>query len=80
MRLSSAIVGILLVMPVQALAGTEFLARVLTVHEGDRVTIHYQEKNQIVALRDVDCPELKQPMGSKLNMPWRRTSPIVMSW
>ena len=65
MRLSSAIVGILLVMPVQALAGTEFVARVLTVHEGDRVTIHYQEKNQIVALRDVDCPELKQPYGKQ---------------
>ena len=65
MRLSSAIVGILLVVPVQALAGTEFVARVLTVHEGDRLTIHYQERNQTVALRDVDCPELKQPYGKQ---------------
>jgi micrococcal nuclease len=65
MRLCSAIVGILLVVPVQVLAGTEFVARVLTVHEGDRVTIHYQEKNQMLALRDVDCPELKQPYGKQ---------------
>jgi endonuclease YncB( thermonuclease family) len=65
MRLSSTIVGILMVVPVQALAGTEFVARVLTVHEGDRLTIHYQERNQTVALRDVDCPELKQPYGKQ---------------
>ena len=65
MRLSSTIVGILLVVPIQALAGTEFVARVLTVHEGDRLTIHYQERNQTVALRDVDCPELKQPYGKQ---------------
>ena len=65
MRLSSTIVGILLVVPIQALAGTEFVARVLTVHEGDRLTIHYQERNQTIVLRDVDCPELKQPYGKQ---------------
>ena len=65
MRLASIIIGILLVVPVQALAGTEFVARVLTVHEGDRLTLHYQERNQAVALRDVDCPELKQPYGKQ---------------
>lgn len=65
MRLSYLIVSILLTLPVQALAGTEFVARVLTVYEGDRVMIHYEGKNEMVALRDVDCPELKQPYGKQ---------------
>ena len=65
MKLSLVILWILLVVPLQALAGTEFVARILTVHEGDRVTIHYQGRNEMVALRDVDCPELKQPYGKQ---------------
>jgi micrococcal nuclease len=65
MRLSQVIVWTLLIAPVHAVAGTEFVARVLTVHEGDRVTIHYQERNEMVTLRDVDCPELKQPYGQQ---------------
>lgn len=65
MRLPRVITWILLVLPGQALAGTEFVARVLSVHEGDRVTIHYQGKNEIVSLRFVDCPELKQPYGKQ---------------
>jgi len=65
MRLSRVIVSILLTLPVQALAETEFVARVLTVYEGDRVMIHYQGRNEMVALRDVDCPELKQPYGKQ---------------
>ncbi len=65
MRLTSVIAGILLAVPVQAMAGAEVVARVLTVHEGDRVTIHYQERNEMVTLRDVDCPELKQPYGKQ---------------
>jgi micrococcal nuclease len=65
MRLSPIIVWLLLVVPVHALAGTEFVARVLTVHEGDRVTIHYQGRNEMVTLRDVDCPDPKQPYGKQ---------------
>lgn len=44
-------------------AGTEVVARVLTVHEGDRLTIHHQGRKEMIYLRDVDCPELKQPYG-----------------
>lgn len=43
----------------------EFVARVLTVHEGDRLTIHHQGRRDTVYLRDVDCPELKQPYGKQ---------------
>lgn len=65
MRLSYIILLVLLVVPVQTMAGTEFVARVLTVLEGDRVAIHYQGKNEVVDLRDVDCPTLKQPYGKQ---------------
>lgn len=45
------------------LAATDFVARVLIVHEGDRLTIHHQGRKEMIYLRDVDCPELKQPYG-----------------
>ncbi|MBS0151966.1 MAG: thermonuclease family protein [Nitrospira sp.] len=65
MKFSCIILLVLLVVPVRGMAGTEFVARVLTVHEGDHVTIHYQGRNERVALRDVDCPDLKQPYGKQ---------------
>lgn len=65
MRPSHLIVSLLLTLPVQASAGTEFVARVLTIYEGDRVMIHYEGRNEMVTLRDVDCPELKQPYGKQ---------------
>lgn len=46
-------------------AQPEFVARVLTVHEGDRLTIHHQGRKTMVYLRNVDCPELKQPYGKQ---------------
>ena len=48
-----------------ALAQTEFVARVSIVHEGDRLTIHHQGRKDMVYLREVDCPELKQPYGKQ---------------
>lgn len=47
------------------LAGTDVAARVLTVHEGDRLTIHLQGRKDMVYLKDIDCPELKQPYGKQ---------------
>ncbi len=41
------------------------MARVLTVHEGDRLTIHHQGRKDTIHLRGVDCPELKQPYGKQ---------------
>ena len=46
-------------------AWADFVARVLTVHEGDRLTIHHQGRKDMVYLRNVDCPELKQPYGKQ---------------
>lgn len=44
-------------------ARAEFKARVITVHEGDRLTIYHQGRHETVSLKDIDCPELKQPYG-----------------
>lgn len=43
----------------------EFTARVVTVHEGDRLTIYHKGRNQVVYLSEIDCPELKQPYGKQ---------------
>ena len=48
-----------------ALGQAEFVARVLIVHEGDRLTVHHQGRKDMVYLREVDCPELKQPYGKQ---------------
>ncbi|MHC9064694.1 thermonuclease family protein [Nitrospira sp. CMX1] len=65
MRFSHVMLWVLLSVPCHAIAGTEFVARVLAVHEGDRVMIHYQGRNEIVSLRDVTCPKPKQPYGKQ---------------
>ncbi|HEX6726060.1 MAG TPA: thermonuclease family protein [Nitrospira sp.] len=63
-RLSTSLV-LALVMAFPALAQAEFVARVLIVHEGDRLTVHHQGRKNMIYLRGVDCPELKQPYGKQ---------------
>lgn len=65
MNIRHLVLCTLLAWPSHAVAGTEFTARVLMVHEGDRLTIHHQGRKDVVSLRDVDCPELKQPYGKQ---------------
>ena len=48
-----------------ALSWADFAARVVTVHEGDRLTIHYEGRSETIYLKDIDCPELKQPYGKQ---------------
>jgi micrococcal nuclease len=52
-------------LPSPAVAGAEFVVRVIAVHERDRLTIHHQGRKDMVYRRDVDCPELKQPYGKQ---------------
>jgi endonuclease YncB( thermonuclease family) len=54
-----------LVLIAPALAQADFVVRVLIVHEGDRLTIYHQGRRDMVYLRGVDCPELKQPYGKQ---------------
>ena len=63
-RLSTCLL-LALVMAFPALAQAEFVARVLIVHEGDRLTVHHQGRKNMIYLRGVDCPELKQPYGKQ---------------
>jgi len=48
-----------------ALSWADFGARVVTVHEGDRLTIHHEGRSETIYLKDIDCPELKQPYGNQ---------------
>jgi len=41
----------------------DFKARVITVHEGDKVTILHGGRTEKIFLKDVDCPDLQQPYG-----------------
>src|SRR5262245_32509353 len=43
----------------------DFTARVLAVDEGDKLTISHSGQPQVIHLRDIDCPELKQPYGKQ---------------
>jgi micrococcal nuclease len=43
----------------------DFTARVLSVDEGDKLTISHRGRDQVIHLRDIDCPELKQPYGKE---------------
>src|SRR5215212_7077630 len=42
-----------------------FQARVIAVHEGDRLTIRHDGRSEMIYLKDIDCPELKQPYGKQ---------------
>ena len=48
-----------------ALSWADFGARVVTVHEGDRLTIHHEGRSETIYLKGIDCPELKQPYGKQ---------------
>lgn len=43
----------------------DFKARVITVHEGDKVTILHGGRTETIFLKDIDCPDLKQPYGEQ---------------
>ena len=43
----------------------DFKARVVKVHEGDKVTILHGGRMKKIFLKDIDCPELKQPYGKQ---------------
>lgn len=42
-----------------------FTAKVVAVHEGDRLTIYHDGRREMIVLKGIDCPELKQPYGKK---------------
>lgn len=61
------ITGLVLTLAVACpiLSWADFVARVVTVHEGDQLTIRHDGRNETIYLQDIDCPELKQPHGKQ---------------
>ena len=56
---------LVLVATCPALSWADFAARVVTVHDGDRLTIRHDGRSETIYLKDIDCPELKQPYGTQ---------------
>ena len=54
-----------LVVVYPAFSWAEFIARVVAVQEGDRMSIHHKGRIEVIALKGIDCPELSQPYGNK---------------
>ena len=50
------------------LSWADFGARVITVHEGDRLTIHHDGRKETIYLKDIDCPDLTQPYGKQAKL------------
>ena len=63
-RIMTALV-LALVAACPTLSWADFVARVVTVHEGDRLTIHHDGRSETIYLKNIDCPELKQPYGKQ---------------
>ena len=59
------LVGVALVTVEPTCAWAGFMAKVVTVHEGDRLTIYHDGRREVISLKGIDCPELKQPYGKK---------------
>jgi endonuclease YncB( thermonuclease family) len=67
MQTHRIITGLVLALVVScpSLSWADFVARVVTVHEGDRLTIRHDGRSQTIYLKDIDCPDLKQPYGKQ---------------
>lgn len=49
----------------RAAEAADFSARVVAVHEGDRLLLYHDGKQETIYLQDIDCPDPKQPYGAK---------------
>lgn len=58
-------IAFLVVAASPVLSRADFLAKVVAVHEGDRLTIYHEGRKETIYLKDVDCPEIKQPYGKQ---------------
>ena|SRR6266545_2682917 len=63
--LSLTCVLVTLAVTYPAASWADFMARVITVHEGDRLTIRHDGKSETLYLKDIDCPDPKQPYGQQ---------------
>lgn len=47
------------------LSWADFKAKVMSVQEGDHITIYHGGKTQALRLKGIDCPDPKQPYGKQ---------------
>jgi len=45
------------------LSAAEVVAKVISVEEGDRLTIRHGGRTKTIYVKDIDCPQLTQPYG-----------------
>ena len=65
MRTVMMLLGLALALAVPTGAQAGFAAKVVTVHEGDRLTIYHDGRKEVIFLKGIDCPEMNQPYGKK---------------
>jgi endonuclease YncB( thermonuclease family) len=65
MRTILMLFGVALVTADPTAAWSGFTAKVVAVHEGDRLTIYHDGRKEMIVLKGIDCPELNQPYGKK---------------
>ena len=65
MRTLLMLLGLALALAVPTVAQAGFSAKVVAVHEGDRLTIYHDGRKAVIFLKGIDCPELNQPYGKK---------------
>src|SRR5262245_17165305 len=63
-RIMTALV-LVLVAACPTLSWADFVARVVAVQEGDRLTIHHDGRSKTIYLKNIDCHELNQPYGQQ---------------
>jgi len=47
------------------LSAAELVVRVISVEEGDRLTIRHSGRTDTIYIKDIDCPQLTQPYGKQ---------------
>ena len=61
----TALLLIALLAPIPPAWAADFPAQVVTVHDGDTITISRADRKAKIRLQGIDCPELGQAFGRK---------------
>lgn len=47
------------------LSAAELVVKVISIEEGDRLTIRHSGRTETIYIKDIDCPQLTQPYGKQ---------------
>src|SRR5512146_1991274 len=66
MNISPNIAGAVLALAFPASASADLAGKVITVHDGDTLTVVLADERQVkIRLAEIDAPELRQPFGQR---------------